>query len=101
MQKIVQTAAQLLFRTKNTDKIPVVSGSNTVNCLFDDIKGGNYRSVFIASGRTIRNKGMLDKLISKLEKSGIKTVIFSDIVPDPTIENVENGLAILKENNCD
>ncbi len=101
MQKIVQTAAQLLFRTKNTDKIPVVSGSNTVNCLFDDIKCGNYRSVFIASGRTIRNKGMLDKLISKLEKSGIKTVIFSDIVPDPTIENVENGLAILKENNCD
>ena len=56
MQKIVQTAAQLLFRTKNTDKIPVVSGSNTVNCLFDDIKGRNYRSVFIASGRTIRNK---------------------------------------------
>ena len=101
MQGIVQTAAQLLFKTKKTDKIPVVSGSNTAESLFNDIKNNNYRSVFIASGRTIRNKGMLNNLISSLNQSGIKTVVFSDIVPDPTIENVEDGLAILKKNSCD
>ena len=44
---------------------------------------------------------MLDKLIENLNANGINTVIFSDIVPDPTIENVENGLKVFKEHNCD
>ena len=101
MQGIVQTAALLLFKTKNKKKIPVVSGSNTADSLFNDIKENNYKSVFIASGRTIRNKGMLDKLIDDLNHSGIKTVVFSEIVQDPTIENVEDGLAVLKKNRCD
>ena len=38
MQGIVQTAALLLFKTKNTKKIPVVSGSNTADSLFNDIR---------------------------------------------------------------
>ena len=101
MQGIIQMSAQLMFKMKNTKKIPVEIGVNTAERLFADIKNGGYHSVFIASGNTIRKRGMLNGLISNLENSGIKTVTFSDIVNDPTIENVEEGLRILKENNCD
>ena len=101
MHDIMQISAQLMFKMKQTKRIPIASGSHTADGLFDDIKNGGYRSVFIASGNTIRKQGMLDGLISKLENSGIRTVIFSDIVHDPTIENVEAGLKVLKENECD
>lgn len=101
MQGLLQLAARLLFQSKKTKPIPVVSGKHVADNLYSDIVQKNYKSVFIASGRTIRNKGMLDKLIENLNANGINTVIFSDIVPDPTIENVENGLKVFKEHNCD
>ena len=101
MQGLLQLAARLLFQSKKTKPIPVVSGKHVADNLYSDIVQKNYKSVFIASGKTIRNKGMLDKLIENLNANGINTVIFSDIVPDPTIENVENGLKVFKEHNCD
>ena len=101
MQGIVQMAAKVMLGLKSDRKIPVDSGINTADGLFTDIKKAGYRSVFIASGKTIRNKGMLSRLISNLNREGIKTVVFSDIVSDPTIENVESGLKVLKERGCD
>lgn len=31
----------------------------------------------------------------------MKAVIYHDVVPNPTITNIEDGLRIYKENNCD
>ena len=100
MHNIIQSVAMLIFKMKKADIIPVSSGVNTIDELFDDIIRKDYKSVFIASGKTIRNKGMLDRLTDKLNSNGVKTCVFSDIVPDPTIENVEAGLKYYKENKC-
>ena len=27
--------------------------------------------------------------------------MFSDVEPNPTVKNVEDGLAVLRDNNCD
>lgn len=100
MHNVIQSVAMLIFKMKKADIIPVSSGVNTIDELFDDIIRKDYKSVFIASGKTIRNKGMLDRLTDKLNSNGVKTCVFSDIVPDPTIENVEAGLKYYKENKC-
>ena len=44
---------------------------------------------------------MLDKLIEKMESENINVVVFSDIVSDPTSENVENGVKLFNENKCE
>lgn len=41
------------------------------------------------------------KLQKKLGKNGITATIFDGVQPNPTVTNVEAGLALLKTNNCD
>lgn len=101
MTSIIQFVSKLVFKSKKVRQIPVKKGKNTINDLYTQIKQNHYRSVFFASGRTVRKKGMLDSLIKALTDAGIKTTVFSDIVSDPTIENVEEGLRIFQKEHCD
>lgn len=86
---------------ENADNIPVKFGRGLAPSMAEPIVEAGFKSVFIASSKTIRRENMLSELISKLNEKGIKTTLFSDIVSDPTIDNVEAGLSLLRENGCD
>lgn len=101
MLTIVQRVSALYFKQKDARKIPVAYGSGIAKELADPIFKEGYRSVFIACGNTIQRENMLDGLIWALQEKGIKTTIYSGIVSDPTVDNVEKGLVLLKENQCD
>ena len=96
-----QSVVRWFLTTKKTPPVTVVSGRNTADKLYADILRKNCKAAFIITSKTVRNKGMLDKLTENLTANGIKSVFFSDIVPDPTIENVERGLSVYRENKCD
>lgn len=101
MKRIIQSVTKLIFRSKKIKQIPVEKGKNTVDALYTQIRQKNHKAVFFVVSKTIRRKGMLDKLIEDLLRSGIKAVLFSDLVSDPTIENVEEGLRIFQKEHCD
>ena len=44
---------------------------------------------------------MISSITQKLNEAGIETTVFDGVKPNPTVINVEDGLAILKQNNCD
>ncbi len=96
-----QSVVRWFLTTKKTPPVTVVSGRNTADKLYTDILRKNCKAAFIITSKTVRNKGMLDKLTENLTANGIKSAFFSDIVPDPTIENVERGLSVYNENKCD
>lgn len=97
----IQAFAALYMKMKNADSIPVTFGKGVASELAKPIEEAGYKSVFIACSRTINRENMLHELIEKLNEKGIKTTVFTNIVPDPTIQNVEEGLSMLKANNCD
>lgn len=101
MQGFAQPIVRWFLTTKHCKPIPVVSGKNTADDLYADILQRNLKTVFIATGKTIRNKGMLDGLVLNLNSNGIRAVFFSDIASDPTIGIVEKGLEIFRKNKCD
>lgn len=96
-----QSVVRWFLTTKKTTSVPVVSGRNAADNLYEDILQKGFKTVFIATGKTVRNRGMLDRLTENLDENGIKSVFFSDIVPDPTIENVEKGLSVYRANKCE
>lgn len=96
-----QGVVRWFLTTKKTAPVPIVRGRNTADKIYEDILQRNCKGAFIVTSKTVRNRGMLDKLTENLAKNGIKAVFFSEIVPDPTIENVEKGLAVFRENGCD
>lgn len=45
--------------------------------------------------------GINDRIVKVLNAENIETVVFDDVLPNPTVENVDEGLALYKKENCD
>lgn len=44
--------------------------------------------------------GLINPLIERLIEKGVKTVVYDGVQPNPTIEQIETGLALLRQNAC-
>lgn len=66
----------------------------------DVLKSMNIDSVFLATDKSIRNLGLTKELEENLNKAQIKFVMFDDILPNPTIDMVEAGVKVYRDNNC-
>ena len=58
------------------------------------------RSVLLVTDGVITSLGLADSLIRALREADVKTVIYDKTVPNPTIDNIEEALALYKENGC-
>ena len=65
------------------------------------IKDGGYKKVFVASDPVLVKIGTTAKVTDLLKKAKIKFEIFSDIKPNPTIENVKAGVKAFKAAKAD
>lgn len=58
-------------------------------------------SVLIVTDDVLHNKlHLIDGLKEGLEAKGIKYAVYDKTVPNPTIDNIEEGVALYKENGC-
>ncbi|AGH80771.1 alcohol dehydrogenase [Psychromonas sp. CNPT3] len=65
------------------------------------IQAQGFKKGLIVSDKVLNKIGMIKKVADLLTEKNVKTVIFDGTNPNPTIKNVEDGLKMLKENNCD
>lgn len=73
-------------------------------CLQDAVKtiaSYGYKHGLIVSDAVLATIGMTAKVADLLEAVGVKTTVFSGAQPNPTVGNVNKGLALLKANQCD
>lgn len=59
------------------------------------------KSVFIVYDKGIKNAGIADKIITPVEKAGIKVTHFTGVHPNPSIENVEAGYKVAAVSDAD
>lgn len=83
--------------------IPAVNlmGAGCLTEAADTIQGHGFKKALIVSGKVTKKMVMLKKVQDLLSARGIDSVSFDGTKPNPTTGNVEAGLAILKENDCD
>lgn len=55
----------------------------------------------VVTDKPLVNIGMADKIVNILLDEGINTVVFDSVMPNPTVKNVEDGLALYQAENCD
>ena len=79
----------------------LLKGENSVLKISDLLKNKNIKSVLLVTDNGLKNLGLIDGLVKKLEDDGIKVAVFSDVQPNPTIENVENAKDYYFANNCE
>jgi alcohol dehydrogenase class IV len=61
---------------------------------------GFKRSLLVTDPGMVK-LGLAGRTQDLLEKAGIETALFDQVQPDPTLQNVEDGLALLRQANCD
>lgn len=59
------------------------------------------RKVLIVTDKVLLELGLLDAIIAKLGELGVGHAIYDGILPDPTNDQVDTGLRLLQQNNCD
>ena len=74
----------------------VYMGTRSRDCLIDELNMRKLKKVLLVSDKTIIESGVLAKVIEVLDKGNFKYTIFSDIKPNPTVENVQSGYQVLK-----
>ncbi len=76
-------------------------GAGAINAIPDEIKGHGFKKAFVTSDPDLVKFGISKKVTDLLEKNGIEYTLYSDIKPNPTIENVQHGVAAIKESGAD
>lgn len=75
-------------------------GRGVINEVGPYIKDLGLNKALIVTDNFIANSEILTKVTESIEKLGIESVVFSNVEPNPTVKNCEEGLAILKKNHC-
>ncbi len=78
----------------------IVKGEDSVLKISDVLQSKGIDKVLIITDNGLKNLGLVDPLIEKLEKDGIKAFVFSDVQPNPTVENVESAKDFYLANDC-
>lgn len=78
----------------------VISGEDSIYKIPQILKDNNIDNVLLVTGNVIRSLGLPDGLVKALEDNSIKCTVFSDVQPNPTIDNVENAKDVYLSENC-
>ena len=65
------------------------------------IKARGFKKAFVASDPDLVKFGVTANVTNLLEENGIEYTLYSDIKPNPTIENIQNGVEAYKESGAD
>lgn len=76
-------------------------GHGAINEIPGLITSRGYQKAFVASDPDLVKFGVTSKVTDLLEKNSIAFYLYSDIKPNPTIENVQHGVKAFQESGAD
>ena len=76
-------------------------GKGVIAEIATEIKARGFKKAFVCSDPDLIKFGITKKVTDILDGAGIAYGIFSDIKPNPTIENVQNGVEAFKASGAD
>ncbi|HJA02726.1 MAG TPA: iron-containing alcohol dehydrogenase, partial [Candidatus Gallimonas gallistercoris] len=76
-------------------------GKGAIQEIATEVKGRGFEKAFVCSDPDLLKFGVTKKVTDVLENAGIPYEIYSEIKPNPTIENVQTGVAAFKASGAD
>ena len=74
-------------------------GTDKINELPEIIKEFGYKRGVLVCSNTLKKNGVADEIVKN--SNGTLVAIFNDIRPNPTTDNVNDCVKVLRENNAD
>ena len=76
-------------------------GAGAIAVIPEEIKNRGFVKAFVVTDKGLCSVGVPQKVTALLEAAGIPYELYNDIKPNPTIENVQNGIAAYKACGAD
>ena len=76
-------------------------GAGAIQAIVTEAQGRGFKKAFVCSDPDLVEFGVTAKVTGLLDAAGLAYELYSDIKPNPTIENVQNGVAAFKAAEAD
>lgn len=76
-------------------------GKGAIKEIVNELKGRHLQKILVVTGENLLKFGIATKVTDLLKNAGIDFEIFTDIKPNPTIENVKSGVESCKKFNAE
>ena len=76
-------------------------GPDAIKQLGSELKGRNFNKALIVTDKALVDIKLVDRLTDELSAHDIAYSIFDGVKPNPTEKNIEQGLKLLKIQDCD
>ena len=76
-------------------------GKGAIAAVAEEVIARGFKKVFVASDPDLIKFGVTGKVLAVLDAANIEYTVFSEIKPNPTIENVQAGVAAFKAAGAD
>ncbi len=76
-------------------------GAGAIQAIETEAKARGFKKAFVCSDPDLIRFGVTKKVLDVLDGAGLSYDVYSDIKPNPTIENVQNGVAAFKASGAD
>ena len=76
-------------------------GAGAIKEIANEVKGRGFKKAFVCSDPDLIKFGVTKKVTDVLDNADIDYDIYSEIKPNPTIENVQTGVAAFKASGAD
>ncbi|NLT18718.1 MAG: iron-containing alcohol dehydrogenase [Clostridiales bacterium] len=81
-------------------KPELLVGENKILELPNLIKKQGLSKVLVVTSKDLIDLGLLNGLFTQMKNDSLEYVVYDGTIPNPTIDNIEEGLALYNENNC-
>lgn len=76
-------------------------GAGAITAIAEEAKGRGYGKAFVCSDPDLVKFGVTKKVLDVLDGAGLAYELYSNIKPNPTIENVQSGVEAFKKSGAD
>lgn len=76
-------------------------GAGAIKEIATEVKGRGFKKAFVCSDPDLIKFGVIKKVTDVLDNADIDYEIYSEIKPNPTIENVQTGVVAFKASDAD
>ncbi|MCY9861133.1 iron-containing alcohol dehydrogenase [Vibrio coralliirubri] len=76
-------------------------GIGALEASIDRIQKLGFQKALVVTDKPLVSLGLVKGITDKLNAAGVETIVFDDVKPNPTVGNVEDGLAVLHKHECD
>ncbi|TCT17002.1 alcohol dehydrogenase [Natranaerovirga pectinivora] len=79
----------------------VIFGVDTIEQIGEIGNRYGKKAMIVTGGTSAKKSGLIDRVVTLLNKNNIDVVVFDEVTPNPLAKTVRDGVSIVKKENCD